>query len=278
MKKSIRLLSSLALLASVVGTAHGQDHSHLNIGALGTNQNDQLAFEHAEIFETASDYVKSLTIAASGTYAGYFVGNLTLTGIAATPAHLGPFTNSPAPGSWLFIQLVSVDGPPGGAFAFWDTGATSPTYSLACGTTGTNTWRVSENDGSPGSDPYGHIHGRRFTATRPGIYTVGFRAWDYSTNGVSGGPIHTPSPVLKIFFQAGDNIHSIEPDVDHTHVKFAARAGFSWQLQAATMLNPPNWQAIGAPITGDDYFHEVTDDTAVESNRVYRIKGTPIPP
>lgn len=265
-------------LTALAESAVAQDHGHLNVGAVGTNQNARLAFEHAEIFETSSDYVKTLTPSTSGAYAGYYNGNITLTALAATPAHLGPFTNSPALGARIFAQLVSVDGPPGGAFAFWDTGATNPTISLACGTTGTNTFRLSENDGSPGTDPYGHIHGRRFTATVPGVYVVGFRAYDFSTNGIAAGPIHTASAVLKVYFQAGDNIHFIEPDVEHTHVTFGARAGYTWQLFGATTLNPPDWQAIGAPVTGDDYFHEVLDDTAVESNRFYRVKGTTIAP
>ena len=266
---------NLTLLAE---SAVAQDHGHLNVGALGTNQDAQLIFDNGALFATNVDYVKTLDYAASGTYGGYYQGNITLPALAATAAHLGPVSNAPALGSWIFAQLVSVEGPAGGAFAFWETGATAPSVSLLTGTTGTNTWRLSENDGSPGTDPYGHIHGRRFTATKPGVYTVGLRALDFSTNGVGGGPIHTPSTVLKMYFQAGDNIYFIEPDVDHTHVTFGARAGYTWQLFGATTLNPPDWQALGATVTGDDSFHEVLDDTAVEANRFYRVKGTAIVP
>ena len=130
---------------------------------MGTNQDAQLIFA---ALQNDSDYVKTLTPSTSGTYAGYYNGNITLTALAATPAHLGPVSNAPALGSWIFAQLVYVDGPPGGAFAFWDTGATNPTISLLTGTTGTNTWLLSENGGLPGTDPYGHIHGRRFTANQ----------------------------------------------------------------------------------------------------------------
>jgi hypothetical protein len=266
------------MFVSVQLVAVAQDHGHLNVGAVGTNQNDALTFDNAAIFEVAADYVKTLTFTNGSTYAGYYQGNITLTALAATEAHAGPEPNAPALGSQIFAQLVSVDGPTGGAFAFWDTGATNPTISRACGTTGTNTFVLSQNGGLPGSDPYGHIHGRRFTATVPGIYNVGFRAFDVSTNGVGGGPIHSPSDVIKMYFQAGDNIHFIEPDVDHTHVTFGARAGYSWQLQAATMLNPPDWQAIGAPVTGDDYFHEVEDDNPVAGLRYFRVKGAPLAP
>src|SRR5262245_25532695 len=98
MKTEIFPLIAVSLLAAFAPSARSQDHGHLNVGSVGTNQNDRLVFEHAEIFETSSDYVKSLAYAASGTYAGYYLGNLTFTALAATAAHLGPFTNSPALG------------------------------------------------------------------------------------------------------------------------------------------------------------------------------------
>src|SRR4026208_1564028 len=96
--------------------------------------------------------------------------------------------------------------PSGGAFGFWDAGSTAPTESVQLGETSTNLFRLTEADGSPGTDPYGHIHGRRMSATRPGIYAIGFQVFDTSINGVNGGPIHRPSDVLPVVFQAGINI------------------------------------------------------------------------
>lgn len=249
--------------------ASAQDHGHLNLGATGTNQGDPL------IFDVATNYVKTLTLATSGTFAGYYQGNITFTGLAATPEHAGPEANAAALGARLHAQLVSVDGPLGGEFAFWETGATVPTFSLPAGSTGTNTWLVSENDGSPGSDPYGHFHGRRFTATRPGIYTVGFRAFDLSTNGAAGGPIHTPSAVMQVYFQAGVNLKSIAPDVDHTRVVFSAPVGRNWVVEASDSPDTnATWTAISAPLAGDDYFHEATDDQPVAGRRFYRANGS----
>lgn len=251
-----------------------QDHGHINIGALGVNQNDPLIFDNASIFETTTNYVKTLTLATSGAYAGYYQGNITMTGLAATSDHAGPEPDAAALGSQLYAQLVSVEGPVGGEFAFWESGATSPSVSLVSGTTGTNTWRVSENDGSPGTDPYGHIHGRRFTATKPGIYTVGFRAFDFSTNGVGGGPIHTPSAVMKVYFQAGVHIKSIKPDIDRMRIVFSAPVGWNWLVEANDSPDTNgNWTAINAPLAGDDYFHEATDDEPVGGKRFYRIRG-----
>ena len=283
MKNHFRLFLATVTLMAMIESVVAQDHGHLNVGAVGTNQNDQLTFDNRDIFDITTNYVNTLTLAVSGTYAGYYQGNnqgnITLTALAATEAHLGPKPNAPALGSRIFAQLVSVDGPADGAFAFWETGATSPTISLVSGTNGTNTFRLSENDGSPGSDPYGHIHGRRFTATKPGIYTVGFRAFDFSTNGIGGGPIHTPSSVIKIYFQAGVTMKSVEPDAGQTRVAFGAQAGFLWQLQAVNAFPAgTNWQAVGDPILGDDYFHEVEDDQAMEVQRYYRVEGAPYVP
>ena len=265
------LISFLVLVPFVVCA---QDHGHINIGAAGVNQNDPLIFDNRDIFETATNYVKTLTFATSGNYTNYYQGNITMTGLAATSEHSGPEPNAAALGSRIFVQLVSVDGPEGGAFAFWETGATSPTISLASGSTGTNTWRVSENDGSPGSDPYGHIHGRRFTLSKPGIYTVSFRAFDSSTNGLGGGPIHAPSSVMKVYFQAGVNVKSIQPEADQTRIVFSAPVGRNWQVEACDSPDPnATWTAISGLIVGDDYFHEVVDDQPFQGKRFYRANG-----
>jgi hypothetical protein len=278
MKKNVRNLLVSITLAAAAGSAVAQDHSHLYIAAVGTNQNDPLIFDDVAIFETASDYVKTLTYTNGSRYAGYYQGNITVSPVAATVGHAAYAPNAAAFGAWIFAELTSVDGPAGGEFAFWENGATNPTLRLVCGATGTNIWQLTETNGTPGTDPYGHIHGRRFTATKPGVYVVGFRALDRSTNGVGGGPIHAPSSVLKMYFQAGDTIRAIEPDEDHTHVTIGARAGYSWQLQAASSLTANDWGVIAPPVTGDDYFHEVVDETAVEGERYYRIKGMPIAP
>jgi hypothetical protein len=267
-----RLFVGISLILPLVSPA--QDHGHFNIGAAGTTQNDPLIFANADIFNTATKYVKTLTYTNGGPYAGYYQGNITLTGLAATEAHAGPEDFAAALGTQIHAQLVAVTGPTGGAFAFWESGATSPTISLGSGTTGTNTFRISENDGSPGSDPYGHFHGRRFTATKPGIYTVSFRAFDFSTNGVGGGPIHTPSGVVQVYFQAGVNIKSIHPNVSHTDITFSAPAGKTRVIEVSDGASPnTTWTPLGTSVPGDDYFHTITDETPAAGNRFYRMRG-----
>src|SRR4051812_8148352 len=118
MKKISKTVMPLLVALSVQGVLRAADHAHLNAGAFGTQQNDQLIFENGGDFETISDYAKTLTFTNASTYAGYFQGNLTLTALAQTPVHAGPVPNAPALGSVIEARLVSVDGPEGGTFAF----------------------------------------------------------------------------------------------------------------------------------------------------------------
>jgi hypothetical protein len=271
MKLSAALLTT-TLLLSLINT-RAQDHGHLNIGASGTNQNDALLFDESDIFDTASGYVNTLTYTNSGRFAGRYVGNLTTTALAATPGHPAYASNAAAFGSQIFAELASVEGPAGGTFSFWESGATSPTVSLSAGSTGTNAWIISENNGSAGSDPYGHIHARRFTATVPGIYIVGLRALDRSMNGVGGGPIHSPSAVLKIYFQAGVQVKGVNIISNQARVTYSAPAGATWVLEASTNLSPSAvWTPVGTPLPGDDHFHEVIDTEPVAGARFYRSR------
>lgn len=266
------ILFATTLLVSLL-TARAQDHDHLNIGAQGTNQGNALIFDASHLFATNGGYVNTLTYTNSGRFAGHYVGSLTTTALAATPGHPAYATNAAAFGSRIFAELSSVDGPTGGSFAFWDSGATNPTVSLGVGSTGTNVWPISENNGSAGSDPYGHLHGRRFTATTPGIYVVGLRALDRSTNGAVGGPIQSPSTVLYVYFQAGIHVRGINIISNRAHVTYSAPIGASWSLQSTTNLGPGAvWTTIAGPIVGDDYFHEVVDTNQFSGTRFYRSR------
>jgi len=274
--KLFALLAAIGIVASVAPlTSPAQDHGHLNIGSSGTAQDDPLIFDESFIFDTNSGYVKTLNYTNGGTYAGYYQGNITLTVLAATPPHGGPVPNAPALGSWIFAQISSVQGPAGGSFAFWNTGATSPTISVPSGGASTSLWQVSESDGSPGADPYGHFHGRRFTATKRGVYVVGFRAFDLSTNGAAGGPIHTPAAELQIYFQAGVNIKSIAADSNSASVVLGAPLNTTWQMEARDSLNLGTWTNVGDPITGNDQFVEVIDSQPPGTTRFYRARRVP---
>ncbi len=253
-------------------TSYAQ-HAHLNAGAVATTQGSKLIFENGADFNAVSGYIKTLIYTNGGTYAGYFQQNITLTALAQTPPNAGPVPNAPALGSYIQAGIVSVEGPPDGVFAFWEVGAAMPTFAVRPGETSTNLFRLTESDGSPGADPYGHIHGRRFTVSKPGIYKVNFVLRDTSTNGIDGGPIHTPSDTLPIFFQGGVNFESIEPDEDHTHLRFGAPLGDTWQIEVSEILGiNALWQAVGDAIIGDDYIHMVLDEHDVLGQRFFRVR------
>ncbi|MGE3310493.1 MAG: PEP-CTERM sorting domain-containing protein [Limisphaerales bacterium] len=205
-----RLMKSawIALILAGAGFSAQAQHGHLNAGAVGQNQGDRLAFVNGDLFASSSGYVKELPLADSGTYAGYYEGGITLTSLPGTVDNGGPAAGAAAAGSFLMAGFTSVSGPAGGSFALWEDGATTPTYSYSVGydvPTPTALWALSDAStgaGTAGGDPYGHLHGRRFTATEPGVYTVEFKLFDTSINGAGGGPIHTPSEELMITFHA----------------------------------------------------------------------------
>ena len=265
----------------VCSAVWAQDHGHLNVGAVAQIQDAKLTFDNRADF--IGDYVKTLNFATSGKYSNYYEGNITLTALHSTNVFGEPIPNAPAPGAFVVVEIVSVHGPEGGAFQFWDADtATAPTYDIPVGsTTDTFRWEVSESAlgaGEAGGDPFGHIHGRRFTVTKPGLYSIGFRAVDISTNGAGGGPIHLPSDTIFVYFQGGVNITQIEPDVDHVHVTIGAALGFNWQLQSKESFSESQWVDVGAVVPGNDRLVEVLDERAVGFSRFYRIVGTAVIP
>jgi hypothetical protein len=179
--------------------------------------------------------------------------------------------------SRLAVQVVSVAGPAGGSFAFWEGDGESDlgnvTFSVPVGeTNGTNFLVVSENNSEPGADPYGHIHGREFTTSLPGTYTVGLRVIDLSTNGLNGGPIHAPSDILFVRFQAGVRIESIQLFTNRVTVSFRCPPGISNVLEANGLIAPANWQTVAGPVRGNNNLQTLSETNPPTSNRLYRIR------
>jgi hypothetical protein len=202
--KSMTFHKTALALSALLLTGGGAlaQHGHLNAGATGQNQNDQLVWANGAIFAADSGYVQTMAYADSGRYAGLFNSGPTFTALSLTNA------GGPAAGSFLTAEIVSVLGPVGGQFAFWEGedlgGGASPLFSILTGGTGLS-HRFALSDASLGAglvgqDPFGHLHGRRFTTTTEGLYTVGFRVLDTSVNGAGGGAIHLPSEVLYVNF------------------------------------------------------------------------------
>jgi hypothetical protein len=253
--------------------------THIFAGALGTNQNDKLYFSNGNVFDaTLSSYALPQILRTNGLNADYYRGDaITFSALPATPTNGGPVAGCAVFGSRLAVQVVSVAGPPAGSFAFWEGDGESDlgviTFSVPVGTTnGTNYLVISENNGEPGADPYGHIHGREFTTSIPGTYLVGFRVVDISTNGSGGGPIQSPSDLLPVRFQAGLRLEGIVAFTNRVMVSFRSPPGISNLLEATESIPPANWQPAAAPLRGNNNLQSFTDTNAPNGNRFYRVR------
>ena len=197
---SLQSTAAAALLWFPANVAFAQ-HGHLNAGATGHTQNSQLLWANGALFTAESGYVQTMTLATSGRYTGLYNSGPTVTALSSVEG-------GSAPGSFLTAEIVSLTGPAGGMFSFWEGidqgGGSSPTFSIASGTlSGSYLFALSDvslSAGFPEQDSFGHLHGRRFTVNQEGQYTLGIRVLDTSVNGSGGGPIHTPSDVLYLNF------------------------------------------------------------------------------
>src|SRR5262245_61192254 len=252
--------------------------THIFAGALGTNQNDKLYFSNGNLFSASlTSYSFPQVLRTNGLNAGYYRGDiLTFSALAATIPNGGPIAGHAALGSRLAVQVVSVAGPPGGSFAFWEGDGESDlgaiTFSVPAGTTnGTNYLIISENEGQPGAEPYGPIHGREFTTSLPGTYTVGFRVIDISTNGAAGGPIQSASDVLPVKFQAGLRLETIQTFTNRVTVSFRSPPGISNLLEATSSLGSSGWLPVAGPLRGNNNLQVLTETNAPGQSRSYRL-------
>ena len=227
----------LALLTLGLGLAtRSAQAQHVNAGALNTNQNGQLYFAIAHGFVGGSGFVVTninvtLHYSNSGRYAGLMnSGSPTFTALSQTTnngATPSPF--AAAYGSFEQLRLESVlSGPAGGTFSFWEDDSLTPTHSLLVGQSVASGNLIPLSNtalgaGNPGADPYGHLHGRRFTADLPGVYEVGFRILDTSVNGSGGGPIQSPSDLYRFRFTAVPEPSAVALALGGAAVLFAAR-------------------------------------------------------
>lgn len=224
MKKhqSLTNLPAVLLALGISLAAASAPAQHINAGAASQNPGAQLQFINSGAtflspgFQQLTNIV-TLNYSNSGTYAGLFT-RLNGPSFTALANSNSPF--AAALGSFLDLSIVSVAGPVGGSFYFYDVGATTPTYTLGVGGTATtDLFTLSEGT----ADPYGHIHGRRFGVDLPGTYTVGFQILDVSHNGPGGGPIHAPSDVYYLTYKTNP-----VPEPSVATLAFAlAAAGFA---------------------------------------------------
>jgi hypothetical protein len=272
----------LVVLALFTGMLSGRADTHIYAGALGTNQNDQLYFSNGLLFDAnLSTFSFPQILRTNGLNKNYYRGDvLTFTALPGTELNGGPIGPTPghaAFGSQLAIQLVSVAGPPGGSFAFWEGDGESDlgsiTFSLPVGATnGTDYFVISQNAGVPNADPYGHIHGREFTTSLPGTYIVGFRIIDVSTNGAGGGPIHAPSDVFPLRFQAGIRIENLQRITNRVSAYFRSPTAINNSLEVTSSLESGSWQTVAGPLRGNNNLQFLTETNPPAGNRFYRIR------
>jgi hypothetical protein len=259
-------------------TAIGQ-HAHLNAGAVGSLAGNPLYFPNGFNFITNSGYFLPLKFETNGPYAGHHQGSLTLTALAATGDNGGPAFGHAAFGVRVEAEVVQVDGPAGGTFGFWDSDgeedATELTFSVPVGErAGIRRFRLSENQGQPGDDPYGHIHGRRFSATVPGLYVVGFRLVDTGGNGAGGGPKHLPSEIFPIYMQAGTTVGGISVEGGTLTVVYASERLKRYWLERSARFPaaPSDWLPVAGPLAGTGKVERLTGVPLADGEGWFRLR------
>ncbi len=160
-----------------------------------------------------------------------------------------------ATGSLARVELVSVSGPAGGSFSFWQTGTPGPIWTRPTGWTAAGDDRpfvVVYEDPTTG---YGHLHGRAFTADREGTYTVTFRAVDETG-------LRTPSPVKTVTFRAqAPPALTLSVGTTNARLAFTTRLNLSYDLQVCENLATDQWTTIASwwdgAATAREFFHPI---------------------
>jgi hypothetical protein len=268
--------TNLLLLLATLVPGLGRAHEHLAVGATSPNAGAALVFQNIADYGEASGYVFNLEAGTTDdAYLGYYyTGDLVFAALAATPNYGGPEPGAAALGTYVQVKLLSVEGPPGAGFGFWETAedgvdSTNLTWSVPVPyMNGTKLIPVSESDGAPGSDPYGHLHGRIYSLTQPGLYKTTWQFVDTSTNGPGGGPVDLPSAPFSLFLQADLTVGNIVLTTNGVAITFAAASNIpdsgigpatNYQLEGSPTLGPgADWQPVGEVVVGDDHLHTVT--------------------
>jgi hypothetical protein len=283
----IKALLALALAAPCF---HLWAHDHLAAGATTNTPGATLIFQNDGDFGGDTGFVFNLTPGTSDDpYLGYYyTSEISFVALAATPDNGGPEPGNAVPGTYVQIKLLNIEGPAGAMFGFWETAqdgvdSTNLTWSLPVPFyNGTNLIHVSENTGSPGSDPYGHLHGRIYSFDKPGLYKVTWQFVDTSTNGPNGGPVDLPSAPFYLYYQADLTIGGIRVATNGVNVTFSCPSNIpdsgvgpsaNYELQSSPTLGTNAlWQSAGAVVVGDDHLHTITVPITANS-LFFRLKS-----
>jgi hypothetical protein len=242
-------------------------------GALADTSGAPLCFINADQFLTNSLAVVNLAYTNASPGALPYGCPLTLMAVPAKASNGGPAISHAALGARLELEFVSLQGPPRASLEFWEPGQTQPAFSLAAGdAAGTNRVPVSQTQTTPTADPYGCVPGRQIAASQPGLYSLGFRLVDTSTNGPGAGPVHAASPVYQVYLQAGLTIASLSRQGDSVTVRFGGEPGKTYSLERSPALGPAaDWHAVAGPLAGTNCLQTLTDPTATGIRSFFRL-------
>ena len=276
----------VALGLSGGGLSAFAQHVHLVAGAESQEEGAKLRFTNGATYDTNS-YL-GITPACffmnsnlPALYPNLYQSDVTFASLPGTLWTGGPAPGAAAAGAFIVARIISVSGPQGGELGFWqedeDATTTAKRFAIPVGTTnGSNRFDISEGITFPELDPFGHIHGRRFTASKPGLYTLGFQLIDTSTSGTNGGPFHLPSVPSFFYFQAGVHINSIVKSNNAVSVQFGVNSFYDYDLEISTNLTTGNWVSINHVVGANHSdLHTFTDFDATNSARFYRLRETP---
>ena len=128
--------------------------------------------------------------------------------------------------------------------------------------------------GAPGTDPYGCIQGRHFTVNRPGLYCLGFRVVDTSTNGPAGAPIHSASPLYHVYLQAGLTVASLTREGPSATASYGSEPGRTFYLERSLALGASaSWQTVAGPLAGTNRLQTLTDPAATDTRSFFRLRA-----
>lgn len=282
----LRLMPVFLCVFFLTATNALAQHAHIYAGATSQSPGAGLFFQNGNAWDINSYGGSNGSPAClyfennlPEIYPGLYQSATTFSSLPATVFGGGPSAFAAALGSYIEMKFVSLQGPTGGSLTVWNEleDRFNPTllFEIPVGTTnGANQFNLSENDPfDPTSDPAGHIHGRRFALSKPGLYTIGLQLVDTSSNGPNGGPIHTPSPVTYFYLQAGLSLGDFSKTNDVASARFGLPGLKDFVFEATSVLPATNWVTITNIIgTSHSELRWVIDPEATEPARFYRIR------
>jgi len=243
-------------------------------GAVGDGNASALAMLNADAFTTKSGYAANMAELNGGSQTSQFGCEIPMIVQPATESHGGPEPGHAALGACLELEILSLDGPVGGRLSFWEPGQQQPSFEIAAGrVNGGLRIRLSDNDATPGADPYGRNEENRFIADRAGLYRLGFRVVDVSANGPNGEPLHTASEVYHVYLQAGLTADSIVREGTAAITTFVGTPNANFYLErTAGFEGAGAWQTVAGPLRGMGRLQKLVDLNADGARHFYRLR------